>query len=151
MVDIDHGRFGVLVETHSWKPYPERVRVTRNAIVSVLEQMARHGAQWRRTAGEADARAARLGGQQEPLAWKTTDHVRTVDFRGYAYTRTPSDVSGALMTRYDENTPQVWHLPLRDQVVPAMTAVREAADKLETLVADDLWPLPTYQEMLFIK
>jgi glutamine synthetase len=32
-----------------------------------------------------------------------------------------------------------------------MAAVREVADKLETLVADDLWPIPTYQEMLFIK
>jgi glutamine synthetase len=29
--------------------------------------------------------------------------------------------------------------------------VRSAADSLETLVADDLWPLPTYQEMLFIR
>ena len=39
----------------------------------------------------------------------------------------------------------------RDKIVPAMTAVRTAADKLETMVADDLWPLPTYREMLFIK
>jgi glutamine synthetase len=31
-----------------------------------------------------------------------------------------------------------------------MAAVRSAADSLESLVADDLWPLPTYQEMLFI-
>ena len=36
-------------------------------------------------------------------------------------------------------------------VVPAMLKVRDAADKLEGYVADDLWPLPTYQEMLFIK
>ena len=39
----------------------------------------------------------------------------------------------------------------RDVVIPAMIAVRSAGDKLETLVSDDLWPLPTYQEMLFIK
>jgi len=39
----------------------------------------------------------------------------------------------------------------RDSIIPAMAAVRAAGDKLETLVADDLWPLPTYQEMLFIK
>jgi glutamine synthetase len=39
----------------------------------------------------------------------------------------------------------------RDSVLPAMGAVREAADALEGLVADDLWPLPTYQEMLFIR
>jgi glutamine synthetase len=32
-----------------------------------------------------------------------------------------------------------------------MLEVRQHADGLETLVADDLWPLPTYQEMLFIK
>ena len=37
------------------------------------------------------------------------------------------------------------------KVLPAMAAVRAAADALEEIVADDLWPLPTYQEMLFIK
>ena len=37
------------------------------------------------------------------------------------------------------------------EVLPAMAAVRQYADALENLVADDLWPLPTYQEMLFIK
>ena len=36
------------------------------------------------------------------------------------------------------------------EVIPAMGAVREAGDKLEALVADDLWPLATYQEMLYI-
>ena len=35
-------------------------------------------------------------------------------------------------------------------LLPAMEAVRIAADTLETIVADDLWPLPTYQEMLYI-
>jgi glutamine synthetase len=38
----------------------------------------------------------------------------------------------------------------QDALLPAMTAVRAAADVLEGLVADDLWPLPTYQEMLFV-
>jgi glutamine synthetase len=38
----------------------------------------------------------------------------------------------------------------RDELLPAMTAVRAAADTLESIVADDLWPLPTYQEMLYI-
>jgi glutamine synthetase len=32
-----------------------------------------------------------------------------------------------------------------------MNEVRGYADALETQVADDMWPLPTYQEMLFIK
>jgi glutamine synthetase len=40
---------------------------------------------------------------------------------------------------------------MRDEVIPAMNAVRAAADTLEGIIAADLWPLPTYQEMLFIK
>jgi glutamine synthetase len=39
----------------------------------------------------------------------------------------------------------------REHVVPAMAELRKYGDKLETLIADDLWPLPTYREMLFIK
>ncbi len=39
----------------------------------------------------------------------------------------------------------------RDVVIPAMNAVREIGDQLETMVSDNAWPLPTYREMLFIK
>ncbi len=40
---------------------------------------------------------------------------------------------------------------MKETVIPDMLTVRESADKLETMVSDDLWPLPTYREMLFIK
>jgi glutamine synthetase len=40
---------------------------------------------------------------------------------------------------------------MRDTVIPAMNDVRAIADGLERIVADDLWPLPKYAEMLFIK
>ncbi len=39
----------------------------------------------------------------------------------------------------------------RDQQLAKSATVREVADKLEKVVADDLWPLPKYEEMLFIK
>jgi glutamine synthetase len=39
----------------------------------------------------------------------------------------------------------------RDEQLTKSMAVREAADKLEKVVADDFWPLPKYEEMLFIK
>ncbi|AZR23558.1 peptidase M14 [Xanthomonas vasicola] len=111
-------RFGMLVETHSWKDYPTRVRVTRNAIVSVLQQAARHGTQWRADAVAADQRARHLAGTSEPLSFAAGPDARTVAFRGYAYTRTPSPISGALMTHYDESKPQIWKVPLRDQIKP---------------------------------
>ncbi|UXA52660.1 M14 family metallopeptidase [Xanthomonas prunicola] len=111
-------RFGMLVETHSWKDYPTRVRVTRNAIVSVLQQAARNGAQWRANAVAADQRATHLAGTSQPLSFAAGPQARTVAFRGYAYTRTPSPISGALMTHYDESKPQIWQVPLRDQIKP---------------------------------
>ena len=52
----------------------------------------------------------------------------------------PDDLEGLDLTIY-----------ARDKQLAAMVAVREASDKLEKVVADDLWPLPKYEEMLFIK
>jgi glutamine synthetase len=40
---------------------------------------------------------------------------------------------------------------MRDAVVPAMQALRETGDQIELLVPHEVWPLPTYREMLFIK
>ena len=39
----------------------------------------------------------------------------------------------------------------RDNQIAAMADVREVADKLEKVVADDLWPLPKYSEILFVR
>ncbi|MDQ5894027.1 MAG: glutamine synthetase [Actinomycetota bacterium] len=39
----------------------------------------------------------------------------------------------------------------RDKQLAAMSDVREVADRLERIVADNYWPLPKYSEMMFIK
>jgi Zinc carboxypeptidase len=111
-------RIGMLVETHAWKDYPTRVRITRNTVVGALELIARHGARWRALADDADRAASALGGQPIALDYKTTERSRNIDFRGYVYTRTPSEISGASMTRYDDTKPQIWTVPLRDEIVP---------------------------------
>ena len=40
---------------------------------------------------------------------------------------------------------------MRDGVVTAMNDLRETGDQIELLMPHELWPLPTYREMLFIK
>ena len=40
---------------------------------------------------------------------------------------------------------------MRDTILPPMVELRKAGDHLETMIADDLWPLPTYREMLFVR
>jgi hypothetical protein len=114
-------RIGVLVETHSWKPYPVRVRVTHHSILALLDAAAIDGARWRAAVTAADRRAAALGGTPVALAWVPTEHTRTIDFRGYAYRREPSAISGGMVTRYDNKTPQVWRVPLRDQTQASVT------------------------------
>src|SRR5262245_54027688 len=105
-------RLGVLVETHSWKDYPTRVRITRNTIIALMEMAARDGRKWLEVARGADQRAAQVGGSSVVLTYENTEHVTTIDFRGYEYRREPSAISGGLMTRYDDHHPQVWHIPL---------------------------------------
>jgi Zinc carboxypeptidase len=114
-------RIGVLVETHSWKDYPTRVRVTRNSIIAMMEMAARDGRKWQEAAKTADEHAARIGGTSVALTYENTPHVRTIEFRGYEYTREPSAVSGALLTRYNPKKPQIWRIPLADEVRPAGT------------------------------
>ena len=130
-------RFTVLVETHSWKPYEQRVRVTRNTLVGLGQLVSAHGREWLAQAHAADTAASRLGGTAAVLdyasGWREpglagreahepdAKNARTIEFRGYAYSRTPSPISGALVTAYDPKTPQIWKVPLRDNVTPSLT------------------------------
>ncbi len=115
---LQRNRFGMLVETHSWKDYPTRVRITRNAVVALLEQVAANGSEWLARAKAADIRSSNLGGKPVVLDYLASEKVRNIEFHGYQYTRTPSEISGALMTRYNEARPQVWTVPMRDDVQP---------------------------------
>ncbi len=56
-----------------------------------------------------------------------------------------------LAENQDDANAVKWAAYVHDKVVPAMEDVRDVADRLEGVVADDLWPLPRYSEMLFIK
>ncbi|MGD2068211.1 MAG: glutamine synthetase III [Gemmatimonadota bacterium] len=40
---------------------------------------------------------------------------------------------------------------MRKNIVPAMSRVRSVVDRLEKVLPDDLWPVPTYRDMLFVK
>ncbi len=129
-------RYTVLVETHSWKEYAHRVKVTRNTIVTLVELVAARGEEWLKLCSQADAAAKQLGGAEVTLDYVTrwrepsragtatrerddTD-ARTIDFQGYAYTRTKSAISGGLVTVYDPKTPQIWRVPMRDAVKPLL-------------------------------
>jgi hypothetical protein len=129
-------RFTVLVETHSWKPYAQRVRVMRNTIVGLAELAAARGDEWLTQTRAADCTACTLGGSMLTLDYKSgwrepaaagktvaadsSSDSDLIDFRGYAYTRKRSDISGAPVTVYDSSTPQIWRVRYRNRVEPSI-------------------------------
>jgi hypothetical protein len=118
-----HNRIAVLVETHSWKDYPTRVRITYQTILALMEMASRDGQKWLAAAKAADEQAAKIGGTTVALSYGNTEHTRTIDFRGYEYERRPSAISGQLLTRYNDKRPQLWRIPLFDEVKPSITVV----------------------------
>jgi hypothetical protein len=129
-------RYTVLVETHSWKKYEHRVKVTFNTIVTLAGLVAAHGQEWLKLCHQADEAAKTLGGRDVTLdyvtRWREPSRAgtavdqrddagaRTIEFRGYAYTRNQSVISGDLVTVYDPKTPQIWRVPMRDSVKPLL-------------------------------
>lgn len=136
-------RFTVLVETHSWKEYARRVRLTYDTIVILADLLYKHGCNWSITCSKGDASAVHLGGREVVLDYTTSwrepakagaetavrdvSNARTIEFRGYAYTRNPSSISGGLVTVYDPKKPQIWRVPMRDTVKPLLTVTAPKA------------------------
>jgi hypothetical protein len=121
---VARGRIGILVETHSWRRYGERARSTYHCLQALFERAGDAGS-WQKAAREAEA--AELGGREVALLFHASEKARTIDFRGYHYERRKSDVSGAQWTTYDERRPEVWKVPLRDELVPALSVTAPRA------------------------
>ncbi len=117
-----NGRFGVLVETHSWKDYATRVKTTADVCRALVRQAMADGPRWLKAAQEADALELQRAGQSVVLAYDHGKATRPIDFLGYAYTIEPSTVSGKKWIHYDDTKPQVWTVPFADELVPVVTA-----------------------------
>jgi glutamine synthetase len=83
-----------------------------------------------------DSGVGDLGGEVRPLVDQLRAAIATLD-EANDY---PERVEGLELARY-----------ARDRQLAAMDGVREAADRLEGVVPDDLWPLPKYSEILFVR
>lgn len=116
-----NNRYGLLLETHSWKEYRERVRGTYDVCLALLRLTSEDGARWLKAAKDADASEAKRAGTDVTLLWEPKKTPRPLEFKGYAYTREASEVSTQPWVRYDETKPETWTVPFLDELVPALT------------------------------
>ncbi len=123
-------RYTVYVEQYSVKINIEAETAASIARTLLLPAAVRHLTQLR------DAGVEVLVDETSELVHKFVDAILALEAANMPH----PDVEGLKHALY-----------MRDEVVPAMDGVRAIADRLERIVADDLWPLPKYSEMLFIK
>lgn len=116
------GRACLLVETHMLKDFETRTRVNEALLWELLRELQRSGSTLRAAVNQArEALIAREPGSQVPIAFRTADEIREVEFLGYAYTRTPSALSGGIWVQYDTGQPTTFVLPMRDRIEVAAT------------------------------
>lgn len=109
-------RFAVLVEAHSWKPYPRRVRTMVAVLSSIFAEVAVRGRDLLAAVTAADAADQKLAGATVPLRYEPSGPPTELRFPGYHYTIEPSAVSGALRVRYDPRRPEIWTVPFFGQL-----------------------------------
>ena len=113
-------RLAALLETHSWKDYPTRVRATYNVLLSQIQYIANHGSSLVQEAKTADREESVLGGKPVVLTYQASATPGTIDFPGYAYTLSHSDLSGQTRVTYDPSKPQVWTVPIFNRMEPSL-------------------------------
>ncbi len=114
-------RLALLIETHSWRTYQERAQSTYHALQAVFEEATRSATTWRDVEAAADTADLALAGTQVPLIWDNGPGHHEIEFRGYAFEKRSSELTGGVWLVYDESAPQVWKLPLYDEMIPKIT------------------------------
>ena len=113
-------RLSLLVETHSWKPYRTRVEVSRDIILSAVEQASARGKDWLALAQAADAESQKLAGKPVTLTYETTKKQTPIDFPGVAYRHEYSPISDSQALIYDPTQTKNWRVPFRNEVRPKL-------------------------------
>ncbi len=138
-------RFGVLSERElssradiNWERYVKVQQIEANCALDIARTMILPAAV--RYLGQLPGGAASKGATAicERVAGLTDRLVDAIDSLDHAQHRA-----------HEAGTVQAEARAFAETVIPAQNAVRDVADELETIVADDLWPLPKYRELLF--
>jgi glutamine synthetase len=127
-----HSRYEVFAEQYVTRINIESETAASIARTMILPAAARHLAEM------LAAQLPELASDTEELLGRFIDELKALESVNLAENHPDGDILE--QASY-----------MHDSVLTAMSAVRATADKLEKVVADDLWPMPKYSEMLFIK
>ena len=123
-------RPALLIETHMLKPYAVRVRATYDLVRQLLAQIDAAPAPLLAINAAADARVVARAGQpgaQVPITFKASPVSTPYTLKGFAFTLTHSDISGADWIRYDPHAPRSYRIPNWNGLLPDVSVTPPAA------------------------
>ena len=136
-----HARYEIMVET-----YNKTINVEGQLTVLMANRYVLPASlEYAKQLGQAVAAVKSAGGRSVEGKKLLDKVVKMVD----EFKKRTDKLEAAL--NHLTGTPEKHAKHYRDAVVPAMVALRETSDALENTVPHELWPLPTYREMLFVK
>ncbi len=98
-----HNRLLLLIETHSLKPFSNRVYSTKAMVESSLQFISENYKELKEINRKADRESVRRyadGKTSFPIAFRGTDEFTLMDFKGIEYIKEESPVTGSLVKRY---------------------------------------------------
>jgi len=111
-------RLGLLVETHSLKPFENRVRSTFAMNVAALEFLNKHSKSIKLLNKKADAASSKI--KTLPVKFELTENYKSFFFKGYESFDEESPITGAGVVRYTK-TKTEFELPFFDDVQEVKT------------------------------
>ncbi|HEU4670317.1 MAG TPA: M14 family metallopeptidase [Dyella sp.] len=123
-------RPALLIETHMLKPYAVRVRAVYDLVQLLLARIDADPRPLLAVDAAADAHVIARTDRSDarvPLTFKLSPESTPYTFRGYAFTVTPSDISGAGWIHYDPGKPRTWTIPNRNTLLPELSVTPPAA------------------------
>jgi len=136
-----HARYEVFLEN-----YNKTINVEGQLMVLIANRYILPAAlEYQRNIGQSVA-AVKAGGASSVQGKKLlSQYTKLVD-----KFKTQSDALAAALD-HSNGSAEKHAKYMRDKVVPAMNKLRETGDEIEVLTPHEIWPLPTYREMLFVK
>jgi glutamine synthetase len=136
-----HARYEIFLEN-----YNKTVNVEANLMVLMANRYILPAAlEYLKNVGQSVAAVKAAGGSSVQGRKLLTTYTKLVD-----RFKVETDALAKLIEHTDASAEK--HAKyMRDKVVPAMARLREFGDEIEVLTPHEIWPLPTYREMLFVK
>jgi glutamine synthetase len=137
-----HARYEIFLEN-----YNKTINIEGQLMVLMANRYILPAAfEYQRRVGESVA-AVRAGGGSSTQGKKLlATYTKLVD-----NFKAQTDALAKLLDNHNGAPSEKHAKYMRDKVVPAMAGLREVGDEIELLTPHELWPLPTYREMLFVK